>query len=281
MSGNKRGIAAFALFFIVVCSASTASAFSQEITVMVNENATADIQQKISIDVSDETELNLLCENFWNFSISPDVEYLISGNEISMSLAEGITEFVLSYSADCILTKSEEKWNATIDFAEIENVKKIEIYLPRNSSITGFSPAASIKFQEPNLVITWRESNLTEEYVVAEYRREHSEDNSFWFFVAGFAVAFAAAFYLVRKKMPKRKSPNKDALKGLPESERKVIEIISGEEGISQKLLQEKADLPKATLSRIIHKLQEKGFIEVAQIGYTNKLYLGELLKKE
>lgn len=284
MSGIKQSFAVFSFFCIVICSASFAGASAQEITIMVNEDATATVQQKITLEAEDQIvaidrfSVNLLCENFWNFSISPSVEHEINGNEVTIVKQD--EEYLLNYSADCLISKNGEKW--TVGFDIDNDVKKVVIYLPKNSSITNFDPAASIKFQNPHMVVIWGKWNLTENYVSVEYKKEHSsfDYSSLVFLVLIAALVLVGFFYWKRKGVGFRK-PEKSALKGLAESEKKIMEIIERDEGISQKLLQERAGLPKATLSRVLHKLQEKGFIEVVQSGYTNKLYLREELKKE
>jgi uncharacterized membrane protein len=275
MSDMKRFLTFFAVFLIVICSAGFAAAQPEEITIMVNEDATANITHKIDFRgimlVTGVAQLKTLCENIWNS------EYSVENGSISFMPGQEVVE--ISYSADCIISKNMEKWN--IGFDTHGEVEKVVIYLPRNSSITEFSPLASIRFEDPHMVISWEERNLTDSGVSVEYKRDYSgQDYSIFVFLVLVVLVVVVGFFYWKKKGLKVRKAEKKIFKGLSEGERKVIEIIEREDGISQKLLQERAKLPKATLSRLLHNLKEKGFIDVVQSGYTNKIYLSEEAKK-
>lgn len=70
--------------------------------------------------------------------------------------------------------------------------------------------------------------------------------------------------------------------KHLTENEKKITKLIKQEEGISQNdILHSLPQLTKSNLSKIISKLHSNRFLKRIKVGKTNKIYLGEKLKKE
>jgi uncharacterized membrane protein len=71
----------------------------------------------------------------------------------------------------------------------------------------------------------------------------------------------------------------KDLMKALPLKEQQILKIVMEEDGLTQKKIMHKTELPKATLSRNLKSLEQKNFISIAQDGYTNRVYITEWFK--
>ena len=84
-------------------------------------------------------------------------------------------------------------------------------------------------------------------------------------------------------KFTKRLSQGKkDLIKELDKKETEVINLlINNKNQAYQSMIQKNTGISKATLSRIIKKLENKNFIEVRQSGNTNLIILNEWFIKK
>ncbi|MBT3642978.1 hypothetical protein HN604_03845 [archaeon] len=78
------------------------------------------------------------------------------------------------------------------------------------------------------------------------------------------------------KTVHKRKSQKKYNTKDLRPDEKKIFEIIKEQKTIFQADLIEKTNIGKVKMSRILEKLEGKGFIEKKRRGMTNVVVLVE-----
>ena len=111
------------------------------------------------------------------------------------------------------------------------------------------------------------------------------------FAFGGFGFLFALGFYLLffsrgeeaivkRLEEDTQKKLQEDAFsilsKGLDSFEKKALDIIRQEEGITQSTLRLRVDMSKAKLSQVLTNLEKKGLIRREQQKKTLALYLKE-----
>lgn len=94
------------------------------------------------------------------------------------------------------------------------------------------------------------------------------------------------ALYLPEKKEREYKSvcsgfDYESVLKILNEKERKVIEVLISDGEVSQPELLKKTKIPKATLSRTLNVLEQKGLVVRFRQGVVNIIKLSEIFKPE
>lgn len=113
------------------------------------------------------------------------------------------------------------------------------------------------------------------------------------FAFGGFGFLFALGFYLLffsrgeeaivrRLEEDTKKKLQEDTFsilsKGLDSFEKNALQIIRGEEGITQNTLRLRVDMSKAKLSQVLTNLEKKGLIRREQQKKTLALYLKEKL---
>jgi hypothetical protein len=292
----KKGPLLAVLFFLIFLSA-FGNASTEKISISVNDSAFVTAKHEISVSQGEDFEIELLCPN-----ASPLVEPANLTYEKSMGKyifhTISAQNFSISYDADCVLTKYGENWQ--INIASDRDILETKILLPKNAVIIGFNPAASIYFESENAIAKWSNSNS----VTLSYRRTEDANQGNVLFLAGIAIILVliVLFLFFRrnkffKSAPKKEkeanpensesavtqksgSNESELMKGLNTKEKQVMECVLLNEGISQKLLLEKCGLSKASLSRTLADLKQKGFVDMVQDGYTNKVYASDLFKK-
>ena len=81
--------------------------------------------------------------------------------------------------------------------------------------------------------------------------------------------------YITKDKESKQKEEGFEILlKGLDEAEKKVIQKVKEQDGISQSTLRIRTDMSKAKLSMVLADLEKKGLIKKVQEGKFNKIFL-------
>ena len=112
---------------------------------------------------------------------------------------------------------------------------------------------------------------------------EPKEIDSGIFVILGVLVVIIALLVVGILFYKKSHTGMKPAIQVLKDDERKVVEILQNRQGqAKQRDIQADGDFSKATLSRLIKNLEERGVITTERMGRTNKIYLKkELGKKE
>ncbi|MCD6402765.1 MAG: winged helix-turn-helix transcriptional regulator [Candidatus Aenigmarchaeota archaeon] len=169
---------------------------------------------------------------------------------------------------------------------DIENFELI-LKLPRNSELYSpkdfevVVPKANLSVLEGRPVLKWKTSiqaNHPQIFLV----RFRGKPN-FNYFVLLSLLILTIALVLTWKFGRKvwktyQRMRRLSMLKILNERERKVLEEIIKKEGITQLELMHKLGFSKASLSKILSKLELRGLVKKKKWGKVNKLYPGEKL---
>jgi DNA-binding MarR family transcriptional regulator len=105
----------------------------------------------------------------------------------------------------------------------------------------------------------------------------------FLFSLGFYLIAFAKGEELLLKRLDAVDEKLSDEekfsllLKGLDEYEKKVVQTVKEQDGITQNTLRLKSDMSKAKLSYVLHDLEKKGLIKRIPKGKTLSVYLKEL----
>ncbi len=168
------------------------------------------------------------------------------------------------------------------DIPNFEHVLKLpedaRLYSPKESFSLVVPEASAI--QEDGTII-WRTelyANVPEVFL-ARYKLDSSSIWQTAFFVV-FALGMVVVFGVVASKVgvARRRKKTLDSLNILNERERQVLEEIVRNEGIKQYELLDKLGYTKASLSKILAKLEARGLVKKKRFGKVNRLYPGESL---
>jgi uncharacterized membrane protein len=167
------------------------------------------------------------------------------------------------------------------DISDFEHVLK----LPEDAKL--YSPKESFSLVVPQAnvtgdgTITWRVklyANMPEVFL-ARYR---TGDSDTWRTVVLVLLAALAVGILGiatnKVRISRQKKKTIDSLSILNERERQVLEEIVKNEGIKQYELLEKLGYTKASLSKILTRLEARGLVRKKRFGKVNRLYPGEKL---
>ena len=224
------------------------------------------------------------------------------GSEIKCVLDPKATErgrLSLFYSiAGLVKNLQENKFIYKRDFKVPLKTKKLVvvtnleaglILLDQNNDlcISPFLPESGVKGSDGRRIyIFWERENVNKgdgisNHVVFEALNfsKSGQDLTAFYILFGTVIALIAGLFFYRT----RQSGIKSAITILKDDERKVVQILEEMEGkAKQKQIQEKGDFSKATLSRLIKNLEERGLVKTERLGRSNRVYLNkELGKKE
>ena len=168
------------------------------------------------------------------------------------------------------------------DIPDFEHVLKLpkdaRLYSPRES-FSLVVPEANVTYGDGTVV--WKVglyANIPEVFL-ARYRLD---SGSIWQAAAFivFALCTMAVFGVAANKVRinQRRKKMLDSLSILNERERHVLEEIVRNEGIKQYELLDKLGYTKASLSKILAKLEARGLVKKKRFGKVNRLYPGERL---
>ncbi|MFA5745460.1 MAG: winged helix-turn-helix transcriptional regulator [archaeon] len=207
-------------------------------------------------------------------------------NISNLSISNKSLNLDLIYLTDYYTSKQEGIWQLSYISRYANKLGNIEITLPRNSKLnnTSENPIA-IETINDSLILKF--SNLNS--ITIDYINTPTKTNNYSFTLITSIIILVIGtitFIIFKQKNKKEKtivqnkSTNENLLLGLNENEQKIMKIVIAEEGQTQKSISGKLLLPKGTISRNIQKLIDKGYLEIKKYGISNKIFLGEVFRK-
>lgn len=180
------------------------------------------------------------------------------------------------YLTDYYTSKSESLWNINYSSRYLEKMDKLTLTLPKDAQTKDLTNISSARVVNGQLVITLLDSKE----INVNYRLVSLKKRNYYFLLI--LLIIPIYFLLIKKKKTKRSEKKDDSLLlGLNENEQKIVKLLLDQkEGLTQKQISLKLFLPKGTVSRNITKLVDKGYLEIKKYGVSNKVFLGEVFKK-
>lgn len=179
------------------------------------------------------------------------------------------------YLTDYYTSKSESLWNINYSSRYLEKMDKLTLTLPKDAQTKDLTNISSARVVNGQMVITLLDSKE----INVNYRLVSLKKRNYYFLLI---LLIIPIYFLLRKKKRTKKSEKDDSLLlGLNENEQKIVKLLLDQkEGLTQKQISLKLFLPKGTVSRNITKLVDKGYLEIKKYGVSNKVFLGEVFKK-
>lgn len=181
------------------------------------------------------------------------------------------------YLTDYYTSKFESVWNINYSSRYLDKIDKIILTLPKNAQVQDLTEISSVKVTNGQMVVTLLNSKgVNINYSLVSLKKR----NYYYLFLI---LLIIPIYFLFRKKKNTKKSEKKEdsLLLGLNENEQKIVKLLLDQkEGLTQKQISLKLFLPKGTVSRNITKLVDKGYLEIKKYGVSNKIFLGDVFKK-
>jgi DNA-binding transcriptional ArsR family regulator len=174
------------------------------------------------------------------------------------------------------------------DIPDFEHVLKlppgVQLYSPQESFEMVVPPAnLSDAFDVPSLGWSMAVGANQPTVFLVRYKTDEKDMGlAGWFLVWAVAGAvMGGVAYLAGRRMRERLRMKRviESLKILNERERAVIEEVAKREGMKQTELLERLGYTKASLSKILTKLEQRDLVRKEKHGKINRLYLGEKVK--
>ena len=238
---------------------------------------------------------NLSIPNFGCDSVSA---YDLQG-KIDSSLGQGDIIIVprektgkYSFTISCqsgTMAKKEKDWLFTAELPFPEEAGSMKVSLPAKAFLISSTPDGRIFVENSGLSLIFDSSSRASINYSFENKNQiaNPADNSSILLFAGISLAIIIAylsFVYYRNKKRKEESNGKGEIKEAPAekeclkyllgSEKKIVEALQGEKRITQRKLQIETSLPKSTLSRTIKKLELKGIVKCTDAGSTRFIEL-------
>ncbi len=112
------------------------------------------------------------------------------------------------------------------------------------------------------------------EIIVQYYFDEPSEVRTNYLQIIISTILILLGIYIMFFHKKKKESIKEE--KGLSERQKKIIELLGKKDGVTQKYIEEKLNLPKSSISRNISTLERKGIIKKITKGFSNTIYLNK-----
>jgi preprotein translocase subunit SecG len=188
--------------------------------------------------------------------------------------------------------KEQSLWTLNISMKENFSDFVFSITLPDNTEINSVLSSATTRIGEEsgNLIITGYGTNQPLSIVVLYQTDKLTEESRFFgldflsLFLISIIIILTVTFFVVLlfynniTKQPilnKNENSSQKSLKGLNERQQQIMNLLLNvNSALTQTEIQRELDMPKASVSRNIRRLELKGLIEKEQIGMSNLIRL-------
>jgi hypothetical protein len=189
-------------------------------------------------------------------------------------------------------SKKGPYWLLNITTKEAFSDYYISVEFPKNTEINYIKTGGNFRITEtPGLrVITSGENAPVE--IVAQYVILTHPVNylNFAFVIIGLAIVLFLIILFAKQKKPKQEKTKDEKISQqkldiikhtLTDNQKMILDILQqSKEPITQKQLQHRTNLPKATLSRNLELLKQKNIITKQSRGMVNVIFINEEFKK-
>jgi uncharacterized membrane protein len=194
---------------------------------------------------------------------------------------------IINLFTDSLVTKKDGYFEYLLVLTPKSDIPDFEHVLKLPSDAELYSPKESFSLIVPeggvaeDGTITWKVklyANMPEVFL-ARYRTDDSDNWRTVLLVFFGIFAVIVSGILVKRAITVRQQKKTlDSLSILNERERRVLEVIVKKEGIKQYELLDELGYTKASLSKILTRLEARGLVRKKKFGKVNRLYPGEKL---
>ena len=195
---------------------------------------------------------------------------------------------IINLLTSSLVTKKEGYFEYLLVLTPKSDMPDFEHVLKLPSDATLYSPKESFSLIVPeggvaeDGTITWKVklyANMPEVFL-ARYRTDDSDNwRTVLLVFLGIFAAIVSGILVKKARTARQQKKTVDSLSILNERERQVLEVIVKKEGIKQYELLEELGYTKASLSKILTRLEARGLVRKKKFGKVNRLYPGEKLK--
>jgi uncharacterized membrane protein len=285
---KRRLLLTLVLFILFTISV---SADNVNTLVKVYPDGTAKITQNLIIN-------SLNTNKGFSFpAISPEmVEIVDSYGKIKFATLEDLFliqprkksatySLTITYLTNSLTKKDKNTWelNYLVDYPT-----PIIFSFPESTKLIDFSEKAVVYSEESQLKLGWKLIANSSVKIVYEtdFQLPYTNYYKILLYVFSIIIILMTLMFYTKKwycKIAKRLSKGKkDIIKTLDRQESEVINFLINKGNQSyQSIIQKETGINKATLSRIIKRLENKRLVEVRQTGNTNLIILNEWFIKK
>ncbi len=226
------------------------------------------------------------------------LSYTVTGKEtrtLSFTFSEAIKQgeervLIIAIKAPLISRKEGYSeylllFNPRKEIEEFEHILRLppdaELFSPRESFPT-VVPLAEISETSGVIILTWRtklEAEIPMVFLVRYKSQYFSIRSTITYGLFAIVLLLSLLFGGKELRVRRQRSQVLKSLKILNERERVVVTEIIKREGVKQSELMAQLGYTKASLSKIISKLEARGLIRKVKSGKINRLYPGERIK--
>ena len=234
----------------------------------------------------------LLASSIQAAELYGDVEITLDdGGYVTIGGVTNYPDLIIENTAQ-YTSKQQSLWTFNITKNETFSDYVYSVQLPKNSEIYSISSSGSfiIREESGNLIIEGFGINESLSIVIL-YQTEKYLETSGLFGLDMFSIIliiiivvlivsfFAVLFFFDKRIQPtlfqKKDDDFEGKLKGLNERQKKILTLLRESSiGLTQTDIQRELNMPKASVSRNIRRLELKGLIEIEHIGMSNLIRL-------
>lgn len=229
-----------------------------------------------------------------------ELKFATLGTNIIIQPKKRATDYEVhvQYLTNRLTSKKEDKWSVVYLIPAYEKIKidgikeaGLILSLPNTAIISSFSENGIIFTEHNNIKIGWKldikkDEDTKIEVGYSNYPKRETDYIKIAFYILSSIILTIIIVFCVKVgycKITKRISKGKkDIMKTLDNREKEVIKLlIQNNNQLYQSKIQKDTSISKATLSRIIKRLESKNIIEVRPSGNTNLIILQEWFVKK
>ncbi len=227
-----------------------------------------------------------------------DLSYTVSGKEtktLDFTFSQGIKPgeervLIIALKAPLVTRKGDYSeylllFNPRREIVEFEHILRLpqdaELFSPRES-FPAVVPSAEVSETSGVIILTWRTSIEADNPIVflVRYKSQYFPIQTVIAYGLSGIILLVTLFFAGKEiRQRRQRTQILGSLKILNERERVVVAEVVKKEGIKQGELMAQLGYTKASLSKIITKLEARGLIRKVKSGKINRLYPGEKVK--
>jgi uncharacterized membrane protein len=272
------------LFHILLISTCFSTIDSLNLSSVVDGDGSTDIMIAAKFSNSAETPMFLNISSSVDNVIVKDRSGLVldhalvtSGNNSLIYVTVPHDYLIFEMSSDSQTAKSGSRWSYYLSLSASQNISLLSssLYLPKGAVLKSTNGAV---IAGDGLEIAWSSSGIDTAHKAtmrAGYELTSVESDYTLFFAGALAIlAVFAALYLVRMKNPAEKTcplESHKLFKTLDENDKEILlEVYRSKGKCTQAHLHLHTHMPKATLSRRIASLENRGILKKSHKGNRN-----------